>query len=251
MVSQCFVTVAPSITVPPMSVSVVSPDPAVFSCTADGVPRPDITWWRANNGTEMEVMEDSFTQITTSPVNGRLIMSILIFNETQPFRSGVYVCSAANILDPARATANLAVNGRLKSTSFHHLNKTVFLIYIDIPQIITPIENFIYTVNETNQVMFGCSASGIPTPTISWFRIDGNVSTVLVEDTKYLIAIPQVDDAYALPNGRGTAFLVTSTLTIPVTQDEDSGQYACQAVNDFGNETRAFDLVVQGKAVTK
>ena len=99
--------------------------------------------------------------------------------------------------------------------------------------------------------MFECSASGIPAPTISWFRINGNVSTVLVENTKYLIAMPQVDDAYALPNGRGTAFLVTSTLTIPVTQDEDSGQYACQAVNDFGNETRAFDLVVQGKAVTK
>ena len=125
--SQCFVIVAPSITTPPMSVSVVSPDPATFSCTADGVPRPDITWWRVNDGTEMEVIEDSSTQITTSTVNGRLIMSIFIFNETQPFRSGVYVCSAANILDPARAMANLTVNGRLKSTSFHHLYKTFFL----------------------------------------------------------------------------------------------------------------------------
>ena len=108
-------TVAPSITAPPMSVSVVSPDPAMFSCTADGVPRPDITWLRVNNGTEMEVMEDSSTQITNTTLSDRLIMSILTFNETQPFRSGAYVCSAENLLDSAREVAELTVNGELKN----------------------------------------------------------------------------------------------------------------------------------------
>ena len=108
-----FVTVAPTITAPPMSVSVVSPDPAMFSCTADGVPRPEITWWRVNNGTEMEVMEDSFIQITTTTLSDRLTMSVLTFNETQPFRSGVYVCSATNLVDSARAMAELTVNGEL------------------------------------------------------------------------------------------------------------------------------------------
>ena len=103
--------VAPSITAPPMSVSVVSPDPAVFSCTADGVPRPDITWLRVNNGTEMEVMEDSSTQIITTIVNDRLIMSILTSNETQPSRSGVYVCLGTNLLESVRGIAELTVNG--------------------------------------------------------------------------------------------------------------------------------------------
>ena len=121
------------------------------------------------------------------------------------------------------------------------------------PQLITPVENFVYFVNETyiinetNPVIFECSASGIPAPTISWFRVGLNASTVLVEDSQILISMPQVDNTYELPGGRGTAFLVTSTLTIPATQDEDSGQYACQAVNDFGNETREFDLIVQGQ----
>ena len=108
-------TVAPSITAPPMSVSVVSPDPAMFSCTADGVPRPDITWLRVNNGTETEMPEDSSTQITTTTLNGRLIMSILTFNKTQPFRSGMYVCSVTNLLGSAREMAGLIVNGELKN----------------------------------------------------------------------------------------------------------------------------------------
>ena len=111
-----------------------------------------------------------------------------------------------------------------------------------------PMANFTYTINETNSITFECSASGIPAPTISWLRINQTMSTLLTNGTRSLISPPQVDNTYELPAGRGTAFLVTSTLTIPVTQDEDSGQYACQAVNDFGNETsREFYLIVQGK----
>ena len=109
------ISVAPSITAPPMSVNVVSPDPAMFSCTADGVPRPDITWLRVNNGTEMEVLEDSSTQITTTTLSDRLIMSVLTFNETQSSRSGVHVCSATNLLGSAREVAELTVNGELKN----------------------------------------------------------------------------------------------------------------------------------------
>ena len=123
------------------------------------------------------------------------------------------------------------------------------LVCIDVPQLITPVENFVYTVNETNPVIFECSASGIPAPTISWLRINQTMSTLLTNGTRSLISPPQVDNTYELPAGRGTAFLVTSTLTIPATQDEDSGQYACQAVNDFGNETREFELIVQGKVI--
>ena len=119
--------------------------------------------------------------------------------------------------------------------------------FADTSQILIPLANFTYTINETSPVTFECSASGIPAPTISWFRVVQNVSTILNNGTQSLILPPQVDNTYGLPGGRGTAFLVTSTLTIPATQDEDSGQYACQAVNDFGNETREFELIVQGK----
>ena len=116
------------------------------------------------------------------------------------------------------------------------------------PQLITPVENFVYTVNETNPVIFECSASSIPAPTISWFRVNQTVSTMLNNGTRSLISPPHlVNNTYELPGVRGNAFLVTSTLTIPATQDEDSGQYACQAVNELGIETREFELTVQGK----
>ena len=125
-----------------------------------------------------------------------------------------------------------------------------FFIYLknaDLPQILTPMENITYTVNQTNTIVFECSASGIPAPIISWFRVVQNVSSPLNNGTQSLISPPQVNNTYELPGGRSTAFLVTSTLTIPATQDEDSGQYACQAVNDFGNETRKWELFIQGE----
>ena len=120
---------------------------------------------------------------------------------------------------------------------------------LDVPQIVAPVKNFTYTVNETSPVTIVCSASGIPAPKISWFRINNTQSTKLKNDSWSKITPSQVNRTYELPGGRGTAFLVTSTLTIPDTQDEDSGQYACQAVNEIGNETIEFELVVQGKLV--
>ena len=111
LIEYLIVAVAPFILVPPMSVSVVSPGPTIFSCTVDGVPRPDITWWRVYNETEMVVVEDSSTQINTTALSDCLTMSVLSFTETQPFRSGVYMCLAANLLDSARAMAELIVNG--------------------------------------------------------------------------------------------------------------------------------------------
>ena len=127
------------------------------------------------------------------------------------------------------------------------MHVTTYYCTTDMPQIITPMED--YTVNETNPVTFECSASGIPAPTISWFRINQTVSTMLTNGTQSLISPPRVENTYELPGDRGTAFLVTSTLTIPATQDEDSGQYTCQAVNDFGNETREIELIVQGNLI--
>ena len=121
------------------------------------------------------------------------------------------------------------------------------ILYTDLPQIITPAINF--TVNEDNSVTFNCSASGIPAPNISWFRVDQNGSTTDITDARFSISPSQVNDNYELSDSRGTGFLVTSQLTVLTTQDEDSGKYQCQAENDVGNTTREFELVVQSKSV--
>ena len=89
----------------------VSPDPALFSCTADGVPTPTISWLRVDNGTQVDVTTDSNVQINNAPIN-RTIVSNLTFNEAQPVRSGVYNCVASNLLGSAAEMAQLTVNGR-------------------------------------------------------------------------------------------------------------------------------------------
>ncbi len=104
-------------------------------------------------------------------------------------------------------------------------------------------------MNEENPVTFSCSASGIPAPTISWFRVDQSGSATTITDARFSISPSQVDDNYELSDSRGTGFLVTSRLTVSTIQDEDSGQYQCQAENDVGNITREFELIVQSKSV--
>ncbi len=105
-------TVAPSISVPPVNVSVVSPDPTLLSCTADGLPSPSIVWLRLDNRTEVVLTTDSVLQIdTVLAYDNRTVTSNLTLNETQPFRSGVYVCVASNLLGSVRAMAQLTVNG--------------------------------------------------------------------------------------------------------------------------------------------
>ena len=83
----------------------------MFSCTADGVPPPDITWMRIDNGTESEIISDNSTQINNTPINDRVLMSTLTFSETQPSTSAMYRCVASNLLGLENAVAQLTVNG--------------------------------------------------------------------------------------------------------------------------------------------
>ena len=83
----------------------------------------------------------------------------------------------------------------------HKQEFRIVLLTVDIPRIITPMKNFTYIANEVNSIIFECSASGIPAPTISWFRIIQTMSTMLVNSTQSLIASPQVNSTYKLPDG--------------------------------------------------
>ena len=119
----------------------------------------------------------------------------------------------------------------------------------DLPEIIVPVENFNYTIDEGLSVTFVCSASGIPALTITWFRLVGNMPFVLNKDVDIRVSTSDlmIMGNYEPLDGRGTVFLVTSQLTLSGSNDSDSGTYSCQAENEFGNATRRFELIVQGK----
>ena len=107
-------SVAPSITTPPVDVIVTSPETAVFTCEADGVPTPTITWWRYDTTlTEVtDAMENVTIDVTTS--DSRTVMSTLTFTNTQPILAAQYQCTASNLLGMASKNVTLAVNGELR-----------------------------------------------------------------------------------------------------------------------------------------
>ena len=97
-----------------------------------------------------------------------------------------------------------------------------------------------YVVNETERVVFECSAVGIPAPTITWYR-DG----VEVMDNRVVIPEPMSMD-YVRMDGQ-TVVRVTRILQFEDTADADSGTYTCNATNNAGEDEMEFELVVQSK----
>jgi len=69
-------------------------------------------------------------------------------------------------------------------------------------------------------VMFTCTATGIPLPTITWMDQDGNLVVGSTTDISDMI----ID---------GT---ILSTLTLSNLQDDDFGDYTCSATNMFGSD---------------
>ena len=107
-------SVAPSITTPPVDVIVTSPETAVFTCETDGVPIPTITWCRYDiTLTEVTDAMENVT-IDVTPSDPRTVMSTLTFKNTQPILAAQYQCTASNLLGMAAENATLTVNGELR-----------------------------------------------------------------------------------------------------------------------------------------
>ena len=114
--------------------------------------------------------------------------------------------------------------------------------------ILEPRENTTITVDESTPAMFDCSAAGIPPPAISWVRVYDNGTTeelTMERDPRVTLLAPEEDSGYDLEN-RGIVTQVNRTLNMASTNDSDSGIYRCVASNEAGNDTRDFELVVQG-----
>ena len=108
---------------------------------------------------------------------------------------------------------------------------------------------FTYTVNEDDPVTFTCLATGIPPPEISWMR-NGAVQNESVDSR---ISLSNPSDPETVPTPGGNISVVSRSLTINNTRDNDSDTYTCVASN--GNTvtpsvTQNFGLFVNGKLLT-
>ena len=105
--------VPPEITAEPEDATVVRPDNAVFTCSATGRPRPNITWWRVEDDdsmTQIMEMEGVYT-IGNAMFGERLRMSTLTIVGVQPSDERGYICRAVNDAGDTEATAMLTVQG--------------------------------------------------------------------------------------------------------------------------------------------
>ena len=120
---------------------------------------------------------------------------------------------------------------------FHTVTPTVTSVYPEVGQMN-------YTVNERDTVTFECSATGIPTPTITW--LGNGMELNNMTDSRVTVGDPKETDS---ERGDGeTVSIVTRTLSLINTTDGDSGMYTCMATNDAdpNNDTEEFELIVQG-----
>ena len=92
----------PVVAVSPTKLTVNESGTASFQCSVSGNPQPVITWSK----------RDGQSDITQSAVSrGTLLLKKVVGSD-----SGVYKCSASNILGQAQALVELVVNGRLCTT---------------------------------------------------------------------------------------------------------------------------------------
>ena len=80
------------------------------------------------------------------------------------------------------------------------------------------------TVNESNTAALFCSATGNPTPQLSWVRINGSLPSNRINMTSD--GLMRIDDVRL----------------------EDAGKYKCMAHNILGKDENAANLVVQSKS---
>ena len=105
--------------------------------------------------------------------------------------------------------------------------------------------NLTYVVNETDPVIFMCSATGIPPPEITWMRN----GVLLDENVDPRIGLSNPSDPEVFPTTGGNIYSVSRNLTISNTRDNDSDTYTCVASNGNARTpsvTQDFELIIQG-----
>ena len=120
----------------------------------------------------------------------------------------------------------------------------IFIIFIAVVPNITsylPAASSRYVVNVTDDIIFQCTATGVPPPDIQWYR--GNVLLNSSTD-RVTVRTQSVDEPE-----RALA-TVTRELMLSQTSaaSDASSDYSCRATNeaDNGQDSEVFELFVQG-----
>lgn len=99
----------PNITTSPVDTVVLTSTNSILTCTAIGIPKPNITWVYFFDDNLLVFSPDEYSiEVAIGPGNFQT-MSTLTLNNVQPFMSGVYGCNASNEVGSEIDVANLTI----------------------------------------------------------------------------------------------------------------------------------------------
>ncbi|XP_011404665.2 PREDICTED: receptor-type tyrosine-protein phosphatase delta-like isoform X2 [Amphimedon queenslandica] len=223
------VLVAPVIISPPSDTTVTHPDPFSFTCVTTGHPRPNITWYKVTEGTNgatESVMADDRTSITNTQSGDRELTSSIRVTGAIPFDAGVYTCEATNVVIAYNNSATAVINVR--------------------PNILYPSSNAVFYVNESSSISILCSATGLPSPSITWYR--NTVQLTGVSDGQFNNINGRISISESLiqefVTADGVINQTNQTLTLMANRSDTNDNYTCRADN-VGQDLVTFEIFVQ------
>ena len=230
-----FLSVAPTIYQQLQDQVAVQPNTATFTCSANGLSRPAISWLRLVNGQQLTISQSSKYSIVTAPVGTQNVTSTLTVSNTAIDDAVSYTCNATNQAGSAASTGSLTVQSKLLMIN----NVLAVILSPHVAGASITSSQSVYTANETNPVTFQCTVTSSPSSDITWYR--NGAALTSSSDPRVSVGSPSQQ---LLSSG---LYQVTQTLTITNSTDTDSGNYSCMGNNTAGSETAAFMLVVQCK----
>ncbi|XP_022800177.1 muscle, skeletal receptor tyrosine-protein kinase-like [Stylophora pistillata] len=199
----------PEIAENPMNQSVFIGSNVTFNCTATGIPTPAISWMKNNNSSDVT------SNVRANVQGDKNNHSRLIITEVKKEDSGRYQCVATNSAGKRTSSEAFLHTEDLEKVSPPETTNAPHFLFPEIAE--NPMNQSVFI---GSNVTFNCTATGIPTPAISWMK-NNNSSEV----TSNVRANVQGDK-----NNH-------SRLIITEVKKEDSGRYQCVATNSAGKRT--------------
>ncbi|XP_078363541.1 uncharacterized protein LOC144647739 isoform X2 [Oculina patagonica] len=131
---------SPAVVVSPVTLTVNEGGSASFQCSASGNPEPALMWRKLDN--QSEIVQSAVSE-------GKLQLKKVTGND-----SGVYQCSATNILGNARAVAQLEVNVRPR---------------------VTLLSGPLHAIEGSDVTLPTCHVTGNPQPVVTWSKSFGQL----------------------------------------------------------------------------
>jgi len=115
------------------------------------------------------------------------------------------------------------------------------------PSIIKPDNSRVVTDEGTNKLIINCTATGIPTPNITWRDPNG---LELSNDNSRINVEPQFGGEIVTFDGINFVYQITGSLLITNTNDSDSGVYTCVADNGVVRvDNNTLEVFVRGMLI--